>query len=133
MIKYEAYNQTTRVQFLVEQEAIVFATNNNMQIRTIEQVENPPIVTEPTKTDWFNFEQSIYNNTPLVLKALNSTGNGFAFLSKVLADGKTVYASQNALAFSISVLLPSMIVPYTQEEIDFINAKLQENNFTISI
>jgi hypothetical protein len=132
MTKYEVYNDTTIIQFLVEQEAIDFATANNMLIRTI-VVDEPLTVTEPSKQDWLNLEQAFYTNPNIFGKALQSTGNGFAFLAKVFADGKTIYASQNALVLAIGFLIPSMTYPYSVEELAFINQKLQENNFTITI
>ncbi len=44
MIIYEAYNTTTNIQFATEQEALEYANENNMEVRSIEQIETPPIV-----------------------------------------------------------------------------------------
>lgn len=131
MIKYEAYNDIVKVQFLIEQEALDYANVNELLVRTIE--EKIVNVIEPNKQDWLNLEQSFYTNINIFSKALNSTGNGFAFLSKVFADGKTTFASQNALISAISLLRSLMLAPYTQEEIDFINLKFEENNFTVRL
>ena len=132
MIIYEAYNDTTSVQFINEQEATGYANSNGMQVRSFESVIESTVV-EPTQQDWLNLEQEFYQNQIIFAKALNSTGNGFAFLSKVFADGKTTFASENALLMAINFLTPSMSVPYTTEEIEYINEKFEENNFNIRL
>jgi hypothetical protein len=35
--KYEAHNETTIVQFAIEQDAIDYANDNNMQVRTVQE------------------------------------------------------------------------------------------------
>jgi hypothetical protein len=132
MIKYEAYKDNTSIEFLLEVDALAYASAHDMQVRQIEeQVVIEPIVL--TNADWLRFEQSLYVNTVIFGKALNSTGNGFALLTKVLTDSKTDFAHENALRLAIQLTMQGMQVAYTQGEIDYINAKLTENKFTIRI
>ena len=127
MTKYEAYNTTTTVQFIHEQEAIDFANANNMQVREI-IVQESPTIKIPNTADWLNLEQELYSS-PLLLKAVQTTGNGFAMLIKVLTDGKTTGASENALLFAFNLIIPQMNM--TVEEIELLNECLEENNFNI--
>lgn len=96
----------------------------------VEFIEESELISVP---DWLNLEQTFYTHPTIFPKALDSVGNGFAFVSKVFADGKTTYAHPNALLMALNLLMPSMNVPYTQEEIDFVNQKLIENNFSIQL
>ena len=128
---YEAYNETTIVQFLLEVDALTYAQANNMQVRTIQQEYKEPV--EPprqlTANDWLNLEQGLYQNMSVLGKAANSSGNGFAFFLKVITDGKTTGASESALQLAIDMMIRSMAVPFTQEDKDYVNHQLESNGF----
>lgn len=132
---YEAYNDTTIVQFLQESDAISYAQVNNMQVRTIQQEYEEPV--EPprqlTKENWLNLEQGLYQNMNVLSKAANSSGNGFTFFLKVITDGKTTGASESALQLAINMLVPAMAVPFSQEEINYVNQQLENNGFSIRL
>lgn len=86
----------------------------------------------PPFKDWHGLEQSLYP-LPLFSKVLNSTGNGFAFLSKVFTDGKTTGASENALQMAINLVRSGMTIDFTTEEIAIINGKFELYNFETRI
>lgn len=99
--------------------------------RQIEIQPTPPAPPTLKKSDWDNFDQTMYRHPTVFQKVFMSEGNGFAFLSRVLSDGKTTYASEQALLSAInSLVLP---VPFTEEEKQFINDALRDNNFTIRV
>lgn len=129
---YEAYNSTTIVQFLQESDALAYAQANNMQVRTIDQEYEEPVEQprELSPKDWLNLEQGLYQNMNVLSKAANSSGNGFTFFLKVITDGKTTGASENALQLAINMLIPTMAVPFNQEEKNYINQQLEVNGFS---
>ncbi|MCS7316952.1 MAG: hypothetical protein NZZ41_01330 [Candidatus Dojkabacteria bacterium] len=131
---YEVYNETTTIQFLTLEEANEYASQHNMLVREVQQEYEEAVITpQPTVIDWIRFEDYLYKNTSILQKGINSTGNGFSFLLKVLTDGKTTGASEQALQLAINMVLSGMNQPLTEEEINYINNKLEECNFTIRI
>ena len=83
--------------------------------------------------NWLRLEQEFYVNLPIFGKAFDSTGNGFPLLAKVFSDGKSTGASENALALAMSIVMPAMVVPYTPEEVAWINQKFLEYGFSVQI
>ncbi|MCS7028116.1 MAG: hypothetical protein NZ519_05065 [Bacteroidia bacterium] len=132
---YEAYNETMIVQFLDAEQANMYAQEHDMQVRLVEQDYQEPVPAPRTltTTDWLNLEQALYQHQSILNKAINSTGNGFTFLLKVLTDGKTTGASEAALQLAINMLLPAMNEPLTEAEKDYINQQLAANGFNITI
>lgn len=135
-------NVVVTIQFLTQEEldeykpkAIEQYPNLNFIERDAEvEVSEPKEpVRELTKDDWLNLEQSLFSNSSLLTKALNSKGNGFSFLLKVLTDGKTTGASENTLYLAINTVIQGLTEDITGEELEFINNKLKENNFSIRI
>lgn len=101
--------------------------------KEIEVKEREEPTRELTKNDWFNLEQSLYKKISILNKAINSSGNAFSFLLKVLSDGKTTGASEQTLQMAINMLMPNMVDPLNEEEIAYINQQLETNGFTIRI
>jgi hypothetical protein len=58
MTKYEVYNTTTTVQFLIEQDAIDYAAANSMQVRTIEEEPAPPAI-QKTQREKYEFLKNL--------------------------------------------------------------------------
>ncbi len=131
---FRVFNDKKTIQFPLEQEAeaFKFSEDNNLNIERIE-VEIVPSQITPSSADWYDFEQTLYENPSILQKALTSQGNGFAFLLKVLTDGRTIHATQFALKMGIELTMMGMKTPLTQEEIDFINENLIKYNFSIQI
>jgi hypothetical protein len=134
---YEVHNEdnTFIAQFLQEADAINYAQQNNMSVRQVEQEyeEYVPPRPELTSDNWLNLERDLYKNFGIVSKVLNSTGNAAMFLLRVLSDGKTTGASEQALQLALSMLLPVMNEPFSQEEVNYINQALEDNNFETRI
>ena len=129
MIIYEAYNETTVVQFIQEPDAISYANAHNMLVRSANQIIDTPIV-NPSDEDWQKFSQVMWDNVSLFGKiVMTANPNGYATLLKVMTDGERGIAAQNALLTAINLLG----IVFTEEEKLFINTTLTENNFTIQI
>ncbi len=131
---YRVFDGITTIEFPIEkeQEAFAFAESNNMNVERI-TIEESVYDISPSRTDWYDFEQTLYENPSILHKALTSQGNGFAFLLKVLTDGRTIGATQFALKMGIDLTMMGMATPLTQEEINFINQNFNKYNFSIQI
>jgi len=127
MTKYEIREGNTTTQFLTFQEAEAYSPN--AEVFVVE--ENFEFYNEPNKDNWHNFEQDLYTSA-LFSKGLTSQGNGFALLLKVLTDGSTKGASQNALLMAIQATIAG-ISNFTQQDKNYLNEYLISNNFTIQI
>ena len=52
---------------------------------------------------------------------------------KVLTDGKTTGASENALQLALTMLVPAMAVPFSDTEKAYVNEKLAQFGFTVRL
>jgi hypothetical protein len=84
--------------------------------------------------DWLGLEQALYQS-PFLAKGMVSQGQGFGLLLKVLSDGKTTGASEQALLIAINATLAGLVGEnaMTSQEIEDLNALLLQYNFTIQI